>query len=73
MRISWLYRVSLFAVFGALSWAQYPTGYPYPQYPQYPPGQYPPGNIPRDNIRPANILRGSIPIRIPRACPAAFR
>ncbi len=73
MRISLVCRVSTFALFAALAWAQYPPGsypgqYPPGQYPpgQYPPGQYPPGQYPGQypNTYPTR-LPGGVPVNMP--------
>ncbi|MDR3699788.1 MAG: hypothetical protein P4L56_09155 [Candidatus Sulfopaludibacter sp.] len=69
MRISWLCRISLFAAFGALSWAQYPPGYPPDPYPQYPPGQYPPGQYPPGQYPPGQYPPGQYPNTYPTRLP----
>jgi hypothetical protein len=74
MRISWVCRVSLFALGGVAAWAQYPGQYPPGQYPpgQYPPGQYPPGQYPPGQYPPGQYpnnyparLPGGIPVNLP--------
>ena len=69
MRISWLCRLSLVVAFGALSWAQYPPGYPPGQYPQYPPGQYPPGQYPPGQYPPGQYPPGQYPNTYPTRLP----